>query len=201
MLNHVLDLHKTNKRFKDAYDVAISIGYLREAVRLARSHGLSVSQPELIIAFNYVQAEDFLSSITLACNTQKSKVARKRTRKSNNEVFLPLERKWKALIASFDDHRQGGKPNRNNLQVGGLGGFFDLVVREIYLYDYSYITNEKTGNFEDSGHGGYISRFGQPPTRFYCRSIKYSGNNRFHKNNTAFGSVVSWDLRNSCSAR
>lgn len=159
MMNHVLDLHKTHRRFKDAYEVAINNGYPREAVRLAKTHGLSVSQPDLIKAFDYVQAEDLLSSIIHACNSQKSKPSRKRTRKSNNEVFLSLERKWKPLVAAFNDCGHGERPNRKDLQAGELGGFFDLLVCEIYPYDSSYITNGKTGNYEDSGHGKYDSGF------------------------------------------
>lgn len=141
MMNHVLDLYKTHKRFKDAYEVAINIGYLKEAVRLVKTHRLSVPLLDLTKAFDYVQADDLLASLIHLCNSQKSKPARNHTRKSNSEMFLSLERKWKPLVASFNNCGPGQRPNREDLQAGGLGGFFDLVVREIYPYDSCYITN------------------------------------------------------------
>lgn len=140
-MNHVLDLHKTHKRFKDAFEVAMTIGYLKEAVRLVKTHRLSVPLPDLTKAFDYVQAEDLLASLIHPCNSQKSKPARNRTRKSNSEMLLSLERKWKPLVASFNNCGPGERPSREDLQAGGLGGFFDLVVREIYPYDSCYTTN------------------------------------------------------------
>lgn len=122
MMNHVFHLYETDRRFKDAYDVAANIGFLEEAIRLASNHGLLTldSYPVLTKIFDYIRAGNLL--------TQKPP-----TGELNSKAILSLDRGWKSLIEPLLKYRKyGGKPNRIGLKEGVLRDFFDLVVRDIY---------------------------------------------------------------------
>lgn len=125
MMNHVFHLYKSDKRFKDAYEVAVNIGFLEEALGLANDHGLLplVSHPILRRVFDYVQAGNLLNQAT----------HKRPTGRPNSEAILSLDRGWKLLIEPLSKYRQHGEtPNRSNLEDGVLRGFFDLLVRDIY---------------------------------------------------------------------
>lgn len=125
MMNHVFHLYETDKRFKDAYEVAANIGFLEEAIQLASDHGLLTfdSYPVLTKIFDYIQAGHLLAQ-----TTQKLP-----TRRPNSKAILSLDRGWKSLIEPLFKYRKhGGNPNRISLEEGVLRDFFDLVVRDIY---------------------------------------------------------------------
>lgn len=134
MMNHVFHLYETGKRFKDAYEVAVNIGFLEEAVRLASNHGLppSITQPILAKIFDYVQAKHLLTIIPHPDNSKKHQPTHKNLpRRPVNGAILPPDRGNKSLIASLDRYTQRGeKPNRSSLKDGALRGFFDLLVRD-----------------------------------------------------------------------
>lgn len=134
MMNHVFHLYETGKRFEDAYEVAVNIGFLEEAVRLASNHGPlpSISQPILAKIFDYIQAKHLLTIISHPNNSRKHQPTHKNlSRRPVNGVILPPDRGNKSLIASLDKYTQRGeKPNRSNLEDGALRGFFDLLVRD-----------------------------------------------------------------------
>lgn len=125
MMNHVFHLYESDKRFKDAYEVAVNIGFLEEALGLASDHGLLplIARPILQRVFDYVQARNLLNQTT----------HKRPTGRSNSGAILSLDRGWKLLTSPLSKYRQYGEiPNRNNLEDGVLRGFFDLLVRDTY---------------------------------------------------------------------
>lgn len=133
MMNDVFHLYSTQMKYKEAYDVAVNIGFLEEALHLANNHNLLhlVARPVLAEVSNYAHAGYILTNRSGLGNPKANLMIDKDiTSTPRKEENLSLDQLWKSATLSIKNYSASGKkPNRSQFQDSRMRGFFDILVR------------------------------------------------------------------------
>jgi hypothetical protein len=126
LLNHVFQLYRRSRRYQAAYEIALDIGLLEEALSLARTDAISLRSSDIATIVNYIQAPRLIFA-------NKGSERNKRIQKSdpgpNNRSILLLEEQWKQLARFLNGFTEKAEiPSTSNIQSDILREFLILLV-------------------------------------------------------------------------
>jgi hypothetical protein len=139
MMNDVFRLYKKQQRYKEAYEICVSIGFWEDALQLLIDHRRHewVPPPNLVEIFNYIRAGDTFvktfhpegdEQVTLGIHA----TAELTTAGLMSDKLSSVDKSWKTLEKSLDRYPQSNiKPNRNQFKDSQTRMLFDLLVRKL----------------------------------------------------------------------
>jgi len=135
MLNHVFDIQRTGGRFQEACELAANIGYLEEALSLAKIHGAILPESFSENVVNYVHAGRLLA---MKHGSEKNRQTHKMNNSTEvNQGILPAEERWKSLTTFLNKYAEKGEiPNSSTITDSLLRDFFILLVSDIPQISY-----------------------------------------------------------------
>lgn len=132
-MDDVFYLYKRQKRHVDAFKVAIEIGFLEEALCLARDHKLY--QLSSLVEIFYLKSQQLLTDKSYSGGSKTGPtiaIHQSTTSKQRNKGNNPVDKVWNGLAAALSSYLQSGrKPDRNRFKDEWMREFCDLFVRDI----------------------------------------------------------------------